>query len=228
MANFTPVDGDPFATAAAPPVASAPAFTPVDHDPFAPGATAAPSPYAGQSMSATPDEPWYGYFNDGVRLLTNRIPFSDRLEAGFNTVTGLGLPGADYATNLQNERWRDAALAAQHPMLSKVLGFTGGGAAALATLPEGALAGGSTMLARALSGAGAGASYGAAQGASDAPDLTNAPDVASRMGTGAALGGAIGGALPVVASGIGGAYGAAARMIDGGAPGVPRAAQKHS
>ena len=87
------------------------------------------------------------------------------------------------------------------------------------------MASGSTMLARALSGAGSGAAFGAAQGASDTPDLTNLDSAAKNIGTGALVGGTIGASLPIVAGGIGSAYTAAANVIDGGAPGISRAAQ---
>jgi hypothetical protein len=196
MATWTPVYTDPFAAPAQSAAANGSTWTPVDNDPFAQSGSVTPPP--GQTMSATPDRGWLGTLDDGVRMLTNKIPFSDRFAAGMDTLTGTGLPGADYATNLQAERAKDMALDSAHPWLSKALGYTGGGAAALATLPEGAVAGGSTMLGRALSGAGAGATYGAVQGASDTPDLTNIPDAETHIAAGATLGAGLGAAaVPV-------------------------------
>lgn len=104
------------------------------------------------------------------------------------------------------------------------LGFGGGAAGIAATAPEGALAG-ATLGARAAYGAATGAGYGAAQGASDSPDLTDIGTTARDTAMGAGVGGLTGGALPVAASGLGTAYSALANAMNGGAPGISRAAQ---
>jgi hypothetical protein len=180
-------------------------------------------PSHGQTLQATPDRGFLGAIDDTARMLTSKIPFIDRFSAGMDTLAGTGLPGADYAKNLQNERLKDAAVAEQHPVLSKILGLGGGAAGVIATLPEQAVVA-PTMAARALAGAATGAGYGAVSGASDTPDLTNIPDASRRIAIGAATGAAAGGATPLVAGGIGSAYTAGANAITGGTEGISRRA----
>lgn len=184
----------------------------------------ASSAYDGPVMQPTPDRGVLGTVDDTVRMLTNKIPFADRFSAGMDTLLGTGLPGADYAKNLQNERWKDQALDAEHPFLAKALGTLGGGAAVVATAPADVLAPGATLAAKALAGAGTGAAYGGVQGASSAPDLTNLADTAQRAAEGAGVGAFTGAALPIMARGIGSVYEGAANLANGGTVGMSRAA----
>ena len=191
-----------------------------------PATTAPPIP----TMQAMPNRGPMGAVADTVRMLTNKIPFADRFAAEMQTLTGTGLPGADYAKNLANERAQNQWLDTQHPILSKVLGLGGGAAGIMATLPEdAAVAAGAapTMAARALTGAATGGVYGGIQGASETPDLSNLPQAAKNIATGAVVGAGTGGAVPIIAGGIGSAYAAGANTLTGGAEGISRRAASH-
>ena len=100
-------------------------------------------------------DPWWPDADEAIGLAKKHAPPLGPLEPGE--------PVAFY----------DLRIYADDPQTARV--FDG------ATLPEGVAASGATMLARAISGTGTGAAYGAAQGASDTPDLTNVPDTASRV-----------------------------------------------
>lgn len=225
----------PAAPAVAPaPVASGPILDPdvieharnlpADSSPAVTVTPVAADPTNGQVMQATPPKSWGQTADDYARMVANGVPFMDRIAAGLETLTGTGKPGADYAGNLEMERGRNQALNAEHPTLSKALGFGGGAAATLATAPEGAVAAGATLAEKALAGMGTGAAYGAAQGASGAPDLTNVPDAARRTAEGAAIGATAGAALPIAAGGIGAGYSTVADLLNGGVDGMSRAA----
>ena len=179
----------------------------------------------GQGMSAPSDRGILGALDDGVRMLTNKIPFADRFSAAMDTALGTGLPGADYAKNLQNEQFKDNWLTSQHPILAPTLGALGGAAGIAATAPEAAVTA-PTLGARALASALTGAGYGAVQGASDTPNLTDTADAAAHIAKGAALGFGVGGALPVAAAGLGSAYSGAAGLVQGGAGDLGRSATK--
>lgn len=178
---------------------------------------------SGEAMGPAPDRGVMGAADDAMRMITAGIPFSDRFSAAMNTLTGAGLPGADYAKNLADERSKNAWLASEYPGLSKLLGFGGGTAAIVAAAPEEAVAA-PTALGRALYGTATGGIAGAAEGASSAPDLTKIPDVLQRTGIGTLVGASTGAALPLAASGIGNVYEAGANALTGGVAGVSRAA----
>ena len=194
----------------------------------APSAPAAPAPASAlpagpTSIGPAPDRHWYSPINDAVDMIVRGMPFSDRVTAGLETATGTGLPNADYSKNLLNERLKNEALATQYPNLAPILGAAGGTAAILATAPEQVLAA-PTIGARTAAGALTGGGYGALQGASATPDLTNAPQAAKDIGTGAVGGLAAGAAAPILAQGIGSAYTGAANALNGGVEGVSRRA----
>lgn len=185
------------------------------------------TPYAGQEMRARPDRKWYEPIGDVGRMLTSKIPFSDRFAAGMDTlVPGTG-PGKSrsYEDNLRDERVQNEAVAHDYPILSKVLGLGGSAAAVLATAPEQAVVA-PTMALRTAWGAGTGAGYGALQGASDTPDLSNSSEAIRNIASGAATGAATGLALPAVAKGLGAAYEGAANVVGGAADGISRGATK--
>ena len=194
----------------------------------APSVAAAPAPPsvlpAGPtSIGPAPDRHWYSPINDAVDMIVRGMPFSDRVTAGLETATGTGLPNADYSKNLLNERLKNEALATQYPNLAPILGAAGGTAAILATAPEQVLAA-PTIGARTAAGALTGGGYGALQGASATPDLTNTPQAAKDIGTGAVGGLAAGAAVPILAQGIGSAYTGAANALNGGVEGISRRA----
>jgi len=192
----------------------------------APAATPAHDTSRGQVMEATPDRGVLGTIGDVGRMLTSQIPFADRFSAAMDTlVPGTG-PGksTDYAGNLRDERLQNEAIAAQHPILSKILGLAGGAAGIAATAPEAAIAPAASLAGRAIAGAGTGAAYGGIQGASEAPDLTNTGDVAKRAASGLGVGALAGAAMPLAAGLIGTGYSAAADALTGGAPGISMAA----
>lgn len=192
----------------------------------APVPTNIPSPaLPGAVMQAAPDRGIMGKIDDAVRMTVGSLPFADRFAARMDTLTGTGLPNADYAKNLSNEQHKDAALRDLYPTLSKVLPVVGGVAGTIATAPEAALAA-PTAIGKALAGATTGAAYGGAQGASNSPDLTS-PQAAVDAAKGAAVGALTGGAMPSVASGITSAANAGANLINGGVQGISREAAKH-
>ncbi|MEJ0092828.1 MAG: hypothetical protein WDN46_05205 [Methylocella sp.] len=203
-------------------------------------------PSHGQVMQAQPPKSFWENVGDVGRMLTSEIPFSDRIAAAGDTLTAnLPMPdwlrpdwlpadwwktgpgkSTDYAGNLRDERMQNATVEAAHPILSKILGFGGGAAGIAATAPESALAAGAGLGERALAGGLTGAGYGGVQGASSAPDLTDVGDAASRTARGAIVGLSTGAALPIAAGGIGSGYAGIADLVNGGAPGISRAAQK--
>jgi hypothetical protein len=159
----------------------------------APAAAVAPNPYdqfdaptspAGP-VAAAPAEPSLSYgdrldqakaipgallraADSGLRAINTGIPFSDRIEAGVKSLVG----GGDYSTNLASEQAARAELSQQHPILAA--GGQGiGGLLTTLALP-GATPAVAGLVPALSAGARTGAAYGAAQGLSDQPDLTNA------------------------------------------------------
>jgi hypothetical protein len=138
-----------------------------------------PRPSIGQEVGAVASNT-----ADTLRAAAGAIPFSDRIEAGAKALVG----GGGYSQNLADEQAARADLAARRPMLNTVGHVVG--ALPLAAIPGAAPAeglGGALM-----AGAKVGAGYGAAQGASDSPDLTNVPATLGDMLAGAGKGGSIG------------------------------------
>jgi hypothetical protein len=141
-----------------------------------------------------------GAVDSFVRGAANALTFGfgDRIAAELGSLTGIGGKKGEYYKNLEDQRAVDEANAQEHPAASiggtvvGSLAFPAGAAARAVTLPE-----------RMAAGARAGMIQGGAYGAGSAPDLTNTPDVAQRVGEGAGLGLILGGAAPPVASGTG-------------------------
>jgi len=100
----------------------------------------------GATMEAMPDRGFAGAIEDGVRMLVAPL-MGSRAAAALDTVTGTGLPNADYAKNLANEEAKTKWVQAEHPYASQILGGAGtlgAGAAALAAAPEEGILGGAT------------------------------------------------------------------------------------
>ena len=163
----------------------------------------------GDSMSNAGD----AFINGAVRTARG-VPFSDRA-AAFTRSAVTGKPYAEELAALREAADKDKTA---NP------GLAGAGqvAGAMLTAPAGALGilgKGASLFQKAAGGAASGSAFGTAQGASDAPDLTDVADTAKRSGIGALVGSIAGGALPVAGAGVGAAYRAAApfvtRPIDG-------------
>lgn len=165
-----------------------------------------------------------GFLADAARSIGRAVPFNDRIVAGLKTLTGTG-EGADYATNLENERKANESLIQRHPFLGNM------GTAAASMLvplaPAAAASNATTMLGKVGLGAATGAGIGSVMGASSAPDFTDPAGTAKNIAGGTALGGLLGGAMPLVAKGIGSAYSGVRGLLDGGASGMSRAATGH-
>jgi hypothetical protein len=205
------------------PVASA------DPSPAAPKATAKPFWDADPIDVPAPKESGDVSVGSVARSLFRGLPFvgtfRDELAAGARS-----LVGQDYDKALATERARDQAFSEQHPYLDTALGITGGvggtalAAPALMGAGAGALAGrvalglGARTLPGAVArGVGAGILQGAASGAGEGEDGINRLQGAA---TGAALGGVIGGAAPVVLDGVRrGATNAIRKVVGSGAAG---------
>ena len=152
--------------------------------------------------------------DDSVRAIANGIPFMDRIAAAGGAATGIGGTFGDYSGNLARQRAEDERLQKEAPAANTLAHLAGGAL----TVPLGAgvmgpAAEGTGLLAKTLMSGATGAGIGAVQGASDAPDLTNLPDVAKKSGFGAAGGLVLGGVLPSVGVGIGKGYNALADAL---------------
>ncbi|QOZ15949.1 hypothetical protein XI02_13890 [Bradyrhizobium sp. CCBAU 21365] len=165
-----------------------------------------------------------GAVDSGVRAVANGIPFMDRFAAGMGALTGIGGERGDYAGNLAKQRAEDQRLAEAAPIANTAAHLVGGAMLPLGAI--GAAAKGGGLLAKTLLGAGTGGAFGAAQGVSDAPDLTNASDAALHAGKGAVVGSVIGGVLPATGKAIGAGYNAIADALIG-AEGMSRPAARH-
>jgi hypothetical protein len=221
----TPQPAAPITGAAAAPVATTP-LTQDEIDKFEQAPTTSTSSPAQNTpvMRPIPDYDQPSLVGDIGRMLT--APFhgvADRVSAGLDTVFGTGLPNKtnlspseEYARNLQNERWQDQRVASQYPVMSPVLGTVGGVAAAAALAPDAitapAAAGAGALLKPLVTGAYS-AGLGAAQSATNAPDLTNTPDVLNRAKIGAEEALPLGLAVPAVGGWLG--KGAAGLLTEG-------------
>lgn len=161
------------------------------------------------------------YMAQGARALRTGLPFSDRITAGLGTLYN----GKDYASNLAEERAKDAQLFQDNRVLANLGKGTGSLAipmGSIAAIPQGASLG-----LKALVGAATGGTIGGVQGLSDAQDWTNIPDTAKHVAQGTLGGAVVGGSIPVFARGIGAAYSSVADALRGGASGVSGAAASH-
>ncbi|PAY07190.1 hypothetical protein CK489_15430 [Bradyrhizobium sp. UFLA03-84] len=165
-----------------------------------------------------------GAVDSGVRAVANGIPFMDRFAAGMGALTGIGGERGDYSGNLEKQRAEDQRLAEAAPIANTAAHLVGGAMLPLGAV--GAAAKGTGLLAKTLLGAGTGGAFGAAQGLSDTPDLTNITDAAGHAGKGAVVGTVIGGVLPATGKAIGAGYNAIADALIG-AEGMSRPAARH-
>lgn len=191
-------------------------------------AIASPSPALPQGqtfMGPRPDRGIGGAIEDGIRMLVAPM-MGDRAAAAIDTATGTGLPNADYAKNLANERAKTEWAQSAHPLASQVLGGVGSiapASAAMAAAPEEGLLGGATLLGRSLYSALVGSGSSGLAAASKEPDLT-APGTAGRVGGAMATGALGGAAAPMFGAGLGAAYNAAGNALAGTPTGISRAA----
>ena len=138
----------------------------------------------------------------------------DRIAAAGGAATGIGGTFGDYSGNLARQRGEDERLQREAPAANTLAHITGGAL----TVPLGAgimgpAAEGTGLLAKTLMSGATGAGIGAVQGASDAPDLTNLPDVGKRTAVGAGAGFIGGSALPSIGLGLGKGYNALADAL---------------
>lgn len=167
--------------------------------------------------------------DDVMRMVTSDIPFVDRAAAGIDTITGAGVPGASfsdsYNKNLQNERWKNQDVRFQHPYATPILGAAGAAAPMMVAGPEMGLADltspGLGVVGRSTLG---GAAYGAAQGASNTPDLTNTSQAVKNTLEGAAIGGATGFVAPNLALPLAKTVAGAGNAVRSGVEGISNAA----
>ncbi len=168
------------------------------------GGTEAAAPVSSMPYADSMSNAGGALLNGAVRTARG-VPFSDRA-AAFTRSAVTGKPYAEELEGLRAAAERDKSA---NPGLATA-GHVGG---ALATLPLGALGvlgKGASLYEKARAGAGVGALFGGLQGASDAPDLTDVADAATRTGVGAGVGASVGGLVPLGGAAIGGAYRAAA------------------
>lgn len=137
-----------------------------------------------------------GSIDSFIRSAANAATFgfADRIAAGLGAATGIGGQRGEYEKNLSAQRALDEANMEANPIAS-----IGGTVAGAAVLPIGAAARAPTLLGGVRAGAKVGAAQGAAYGVGSSPDLTDKPAVLTNIGEGAALGGALGAAAPLVA-----------------------------
>ena len=137
-----------------------------------------------------------------TRSLAN-LPFSDRARAAFETATGIGGTQGDYSGNLAATRAADAAAAAADPQMERAAQLAS--AVALPAPGVGWALKGAGLVGKAARGAMAGMGLGALEGASATPDLTDVQHALPDVLKGGAVGGLIGGAIPVGGRAIGAA-----------------------
>lgn len=167
--------------------------------------------------------------DDSVRAIANGIPFMDRVAAAGGAATGIGGTFGDYSGNLERQRGEDERLQREAPAANTLAHVAGGALGTMAAAPlaaAGPVTEGAGLLAKTLMSGGVGAGVGAAQGASDAPDLRNLLDVGKRAGVGSVIGGVAGGVLPVAGKAIGYGYNALADALMK-PDGISRGASKH-
>ncbi len=168
-----------------------------------------------------------GDLNDLVRSAANGVTlgFADRAAAGMGALTGVGGTQGDYAGNLAKEQGQTEQFKQAHPVEAGIANLAGSAAVPLGAI--GAAAKGTNLLTRSILGAGAGAAIGGVQGAASSPDLTDVPQTAKNAAIGAGEGAALGGVIPSAGRVIGTAVRKVADRVNGGVPGLPRAASDH-
>jgi hypothetical protein len=125
-----------------------------------------------------------------ARAISSGVPFSNRIVATEKSLPIVG-NGQSYSENLAQEDAARAQLAQTHPM-ANALGQGVGGLVSTLAVPGAIPAEGSGLLGSLWAATKAGMGYGAAQGVSDQPDLTNPVNDISGAATGALKGGALG------------------------------------
>jgi hypothetical protein len=143
------------------------------------------------------------YIDDAVRSIANGVTFgfADEIAAKGNELLGRGT----YDENVKQERARDEQIPAAIAIPGQIAGAM--------AVPLGAAAGGATMGAKMLRGAGVGGLFGAASGAGQGEDFT---DRAAKAAVGGVAGAAIGSvAPPLVEGAIQGARAVAQPFING-------------
>lgn len=192
-----------------------------------PASSPAALPQGPTFMGPRPDRGIGGRIEDAIRMTIAPL-LGDRAAAALDTVSGTGLPNANYAKNLANEQAQTQWAQSEHPIASRVLGGAGslaGAGAIAATLPEDIGLGAAALGGRAIGSAITGGGISGVNAASAEPDLT-APGVPGRVGTATALGAGLGGVAPIAGVGLGSAYTGTMNAVNGGAEGVSRAASR--
>jgi hypothetical protein len=146
--------------------------------------------YDGKSWAEVPakSKGVLNYIDDAVRSIANGVTFgfADEIAAKGNELLGRGT----YDENVKQERARDEQIPAAIAVPGQIAGAM--------AVPIGAAAGGVTMGAKMLRGAGVGGLFGAASGAGQGEDFT---DRAAKAAVGGVAGAAIGAVAPPLVEG---------------------------
>jgi hypothetical protein len=145
----------------------------------------------------------------------------DRIRAGMGAIIGDG----SYSGNLADEQRQSDQFRSDHPIVAPVLEGVGNAAAPLGAI--GAASKATSFGGKFLAGAGAGGVIGGAQGALSSRDYTDLPQTAKDAGTGAIIGGGIGGGIPIAGRAIGAGYQSIVNAIMGKPDGISRGASRH-